>query len=263
MKIQIASDLHLEWLARQFPGCPPLAPAPEAELLVLAGDIHHGTKALDAFKDWPVPVVYVAGNHEFYGLNLYGTLDALKASASGSHIHFLEHGEWRLPGVRFLGVTLWTDYALDGQPEKAKALAGVNLADHRWIEGRVGALFSPADALERHRTSLLWLKAALSNPFEGKTVVVTHHGVHPQGVAPQFKGSLLNGAFFSDLRSLLPLADLWVHGHTHSRVDIQEGRCRVVANPRGYPLNVSMAAGDWKQLRFENPQFSPTWVIEV
>ena len=93
-------------------------------------------------------------------------------------------------------------------------------------------------------------------------MVVTHHGPHPAGVSPRYKGNSLNAAFFSDLRSLMPHVDLWVHGHTHDSVDIQEGRCRVVCNPRGYPLNVK-GAPNWEAVEFENKSFNPQFVVEV
>lgn len=261
MKIQIASDLHLEWVHHRFPGAAPLTPAPDADLLVLAGDIHSHAGALAAFKNWPVPVVYIAGNHEAYGTNLNGLIDHLRAHAEDHNIHFLELRDLRLQGVRILGATLWTDYELMGAPHAAMANAQRNLMDHRAI-GSGNGLFTPDKALERHRNSLTWLQAHLRQPFEGKTVVVTHHGPHPAGVAAKYKGDLLNGAFFSDLRHLMGDVDLWVHGHTHSTVDIKEGRCRVLANPRGYPLNLKTAAAT-QDLVYENPGFQPQLVVEI
>lgn len=67
MNIQLASDLQLEFLERRFPGERIIEPSPGADILVLAGDIHNGIKAVASFGNWPVPVVYVAGHHEFYG----------------------------------------------------------------------------------------------------------------------------------------------------------------------------------------------------
>jgi predicted phosphodiesterase len=70
MKIQLASDLHLEFLARDFPGERLITPAPDADVLILAGDIAVGAEAVELFADWPVPVLYVAGNHESYGRDI-------------------------------------------------------------------------------------------------------------------------------------------------------------------------------------------------
>lgn len=262
MKIQIASDLHLEWVHHSFPDAPALPIAADADLLVLAGDIHAHMGALHAVRNVKIPVVYVMGNHESYGTSLYGLTDKMKVQAQELGIHFLEMGELRREGVRFLGATLWTDYNLHGARDLAMERARRSLADHRQIEGKQGLNFSPSQALERHQVTRSWLQAHLNAPYEGKTVVVSHHGPHPEGVPRQFRGDGLTPAFFSDLRPLMPQVDLWVHGHTHSRVDIQEGRCRVVANPRGYPLNLKQV-GQVQDLAFENPDFDPLWVIEI
>lgn len=261
MKIQIASDLHLEWVEHQFPEAAQVSVSPEAELLILAGDIHSGTRALPVLAGLSVPVVYVAGNHESYGCHLHGLIDLTRTQADELGLHYLEMRSLELPGVRILGATLWTDYALYGDEATAMAIAGAKLADHRYIQGRDG-LFTPEQAKARHDSSLQWLKAHLSKPFEGKTVVVTHHGPHPAGVEPQYQGDGLTPAFHSDLRALMPQVDLWVHGHVHSSVDIQEGRCRVIANPRGYPRNLRFAACA-QDLVFENPRFQEHLVIDL
>lgn len=262
MKIQIASDLHLEWVHSRFPDAAPLVPAEGAELLVLAGDIHSGDKALDAFKDWPVPVVYVSGNHEYYGYNIHSLTDHMRErSARDTAVNYLEMREWTAPGIRVLGVTLWTDYALFQNPTRAMLVAQRALADHRYIGGKDG-VFRPEDALARHEASMSWLRAHLAKPFDGKTVVVTHHGPHPLGIATRWAADPLTPAFFSDLRQDMQSVDLWVHGHTHDQVDVQEGRCRIVANPRGYPLNLRMVASA-QELAFENPRFNPSMVVEV
>jgi hypothetical protein len=61
MKVQIASDLHLEFLQHLFPGERLITPAVDADMLLLAGDIGNGTLAMELFKNWPVPVLYLAG----------------------------------------------------------------------------------------------------------------------------------------------------------------------------------------------------------
>lgn len=261
MKIQLASDLHLEFFEHRFPDFRCIEPAPEAEALVLAGDIHLHTRALKAFADWPVPVLYVGGNHEAYNTHLYGLLDQMRHLSYRTRVKFLEMNEHLQGSVRFLGATLWTDYALYGQVSQAMDAAKRGMYDHRLIRTSKG-LFTPKDALERHQATRTWLRAMLQVPFEGTTVVVTHHGPHPKSVAPQFEGSVLNPAFCSDMSDLMEHVDVWCFGHSHFSADFQVGRCRVLANPRGYALNRADAATP-ADLLWENPGFNPTLVIDV
>jgi hypothetical protein len=179
MKIQLASDLHLEFLTRRFPAECLVQPAPEADLLVLAGDIHHGTQAIAHFADWPVPVLYLAGNHEFYGHSWEQTRLDLKSACQGTRITFLDNDAIDFKGVRFLGCTLWTDFRLYGNPQLHNMNAvqqGLN--DYYAIHTRQGRLRAK-DTLADHEQSRRWLEAELGKPHTGKTVVVTHHGRIP------------------------------------------------------------------------------------
>lgn len=261
MKIQIASDLHLEYLEKRFPDYRVIEPA-AADLLVIAGDIHRGAMAIEAFADWPVPVLYVHGNHEAYREEYGSLIASLRAKSSGSNVSFLERDELVWEGVRFLGCCLWTDYRVtEATPADAMAEAGRLLPDHNEI--RMGERkFEPADALQIHNASRDWLKERLATPFDGPTVVISHHGPHPQSVHPRFAGSNLNAAFVSDLTSLIERTDLWIHGHVHDSFDYTIGKSRVVANPRGYAGNLRTAPSI-AQLQWENPAFDPSCVIEL
>jgi Icc-related predicted phosphoesterase len=90
-------------------------------------------------------------------------------------------------------------------------------------------------------------------PFDGKTVVVTHHAPHPISIAPRYARDALNPAFASDLTDVISQhqPDLWVHGHTHSSFDyvVPGTKTRVVCNPMGYDD--------------ENPSFDVGLVVEL
>jgi predicted phosphodiesterase len=262
MRIQLASDLHLELLASQWPQERLIAAAPGADVLVLAGDIDRGLRAIERFARWPVPVLYLAGNHEFYDSQWEQLRADLQRAAEGTAVHFLDNHAVTLGGVRFLGSTLWTDYLLAGIPQaEAMAAAEGFLLDHRRIQTRSG-LFSAAQALAEHLHSRAWLARELSRDGTTPTVVITHHGPHPASIHPRFAGSPVNGAFVSDLAELVAQADLWLHGHVHDSFDYRVGRCRVVTNPRGYAQNrKQVAAVD--ELRFENPAFAGDLLVEL
>jgi predicted phosphodiesterase len=264
MKIQLASDLHLEFLARQFPGETLIRPAYQADALVLAGDVGHAADAIALFADFPVPVLYVMGNHEAYGGCLESVIDELTVASCGTSVRFLEREAVDFGGVRFLGCTLWTDYQLQYGLSKSQLMENAQrrLNDHRLIHTLNGELFSPAHALRDHEASKAWLASELERSYNGKTVVITHHAPHPLSVHARYVGDPLNAAFASKLPELLQLADVWLHGHVHDSFDYSVEGCRVIANPRGYARNAG-AARDVGELRFENNAFEPELVIDL
>lgn len=236
MKIQPLSDLHNEFFRARAP-VPPITDS-DADVVVLAGDIDTGIAGLK----WAAAeadrlgkgVVYVAGNHEFYHHDI-ALVDRLREfAAAHERIHFLERDAVVIGGVRFLGCTFWTDYRAAGDPILAMLEVRRRLNDHYQIRKRPH-LFLPEDALDLHELSRAWLQSQLAQPFDGKTVVVTHHGPSPVCHPPQFAIDALASAFWSDLTDLVERADVWCFGHTHHNIDVQVGKCRLVANQRGYP----------------------------
>jgi len=261
MKIQIASDLHLDLLASRFSGYRVIEPT-DADVLVIAGDIHRGTCAMSAFADWPVPVVYVHGNHEAYHEQYSDLVGKLRTASIGSKVHYLEGDEYIQDGVRFLGCCLWTDFMLyPDQLDTAKQEAEQCMLDYRRIATATG-LLTADDTVQMHRASRAWLEEKLDEAFDGVTVVVTHHGPHRLSVHPRYAGSLVNAAFVSDLTPLMGKAALWIHGHVHDSFDYRVSGTRIVANPRGYALNRKLAEAP-QQLQWENAAFDAGLIIEI
>lgn len=262
MKIQLASDLHIEHLERRFPREGKVLPDPRADVLVLAGDIHLGTRGIEHYADAPIPVIYVAGNHEFYGAHWERTRADLKAVAAGTSVHFLDNDRVEIAGVRFLGATLWTDFRQPGFTQSAamqRTEAALN--DFRLIQTDAGP-FSARQALADHERSRAWLEGELSQRFDGPTVVVTHHGPHARSIHPRYLGSPINAGFVSNLEPLVKQADVWMHGHVHDGFYYVVGGCRVIANPRGYPRSLN-SARSIDELRFENVAFNGACLIEI
>ena len=267
MKIQLLSDLHLEHSHRHPPFVPP---ATDADVVVLAGDIDNGTRAIDwAEKTFPgKAVLYVPGNHEYYDADLQTAVRAMQARARHSvNVRLLDNDELTLDGVRFLGSTLWTDFALLG-PENVDRVFAESLkyvVDFRKI--RMGdGLLTPQQTVELHRDAVAFLQARLENHFAGKTVVITHHAPHPGSVHTRWAGNLLNAAFVSDLTRLMGKSALWLHGHTHDSFDFAVHGTRVIANPMGYRTsNWREPHGVQTALRVttENARFDPAFVVEI
>lgn len=249
MKLQICSDLHNEISVFD-----PFKT--DADVIVLAGDIWKGARGIGwAREEWPdKEIVYVPGNHEFYGAKRPDTLAEMHIVASECGVHMLDNDEVIINGVRFLGSTLWTDFELYGASTSRDSMnEGIRyLNDFRVIHEGVRH-FSPTRSVELHKESLNWLMEKLGEPFDGKTVVVTHHLPSMRSVAERYKAGLLSACFASNLDHLFGKMDLWVHGHTHDNFDYMENGTRVVCNPRGY---VSFRGE-------ENIAFDPELIVEV
>ena len=238
MKIALFSDTHNEC---GTPWTPP-ASALTADVVILAGDIGGHTHGLEwaAREFMHQPVVYIAGNHEYYGSHL-GLLDQMRKKADALHIHFLERNAIEIEGVRILGCTLWSNFALyGGSMTQAMAMTAArrSINDYVVITARGAQQLEPRDTANIHRQSAFWLGEELAKPFDGKTVVATHFAPHRKCVAPQHEGNSITPYFVSDMSHLMEKhrIDVWCHGHTHTNTDfIAEGGCRVISNQLGYP----------------------------
>ncbi|SFD64690.1 metallophosphoesterase [Paracidovorax konjaci] len=255
MKLLVLSDLHID--RDGFDG-----PAhADYDVAIVAGDVvSPGRAAVDWLCRWAAesrrPVVFVPGNHEYYGTVLQHEREAMREAAASGPVHLLDGGELRMPGVRFLGCTLWTDFCLrlqavgtggrvaiqDPDPVRAMRVAATSLNEYRRIrweatgEKAAGVRgLEPADTAECHRRDRQWLLSRLEEPFQGATVVVTHHAPHRRSLSEDFAADPVSPAFVSELPdACFDRATLWVHGHTHRSFDYRVGPCRVVSNPRGY-----------------------------
>lgn len=252
MRLQILSDIHFDVVGDFEPRL-----AAGVEAVVIAGDVCEG---IDRGMRWlrnhlgrDVPIVLVPGNHEYYGRIRSEERRAGIGAARDHGVSLLDDGELVIGGVRFLGSTLWADYALYGaeRRDEMMAIARRRMVDHRRILEASGRFITPEEQLELHRTSRAWLTQRLAVPHDGPTIVITHHGPHPLSLAERYRDDLLSAAFISDLSPLVErhAPTLWVHGHTHVGLDYQVGPTRIVCNPRGYGS--------------ENPGFDPALVIDV
>jgi len=248
VRLQIFSDIHLEFAEFE-------PPTVDADVVVIAGDLHVGCEGRKWIRRYIAekPVIYVLGNHEFYRHTYPNLIDELRRETAGRNIHLLENDAVEVDGVTFLGCTLWSDFRVAGDEVIGKAIAHRGISDYELItKGWSRALLTPDDTEKAHQVSLDWLKRQLAGRDAARTVIVTHHAPSRKSIPPWHIGSLLNGAFVSDLDELGVEAGvpLWIHGHTHYCVDYKLGRTRVLANQRGYPHAIS-------------PGFDPALVVEV
>jgi predicted phosphodiesterase len=265
VKLLVYSDLHLDL----SPFRPQLDPEflKSVDVVVLAGDTTEGTGGLrwarETFPDRPI--IYVDGNHEFYSQHWDKHIEVMRTLAQDHEIHYLENDAVVIGGVRFLGCTLWTDYALHGAEDKLNAMntARYRMSDYHRIhitrppemywQERKNHLF-PAMTGRRHDASRQWLEEQLGLGDPENTVVVTHHAPHARSIPKEFEGHPLSPCYASDLEALMGKAGTWIHGHIHDSLDYEVWGTRIVTNPRGYKL----ARGG-----MQNPEFRVDFCVDV
>ena len=233
MRINYFSDLHLEFGEQALPKT-------NADIVIAAGDIGVFNQGVEWLKALNKPVIYVAGNHEFYSYEYQKVLHKLREECAGTRIHFLEKDRFIFQGVRFLGCTLWADLYAEG--EKKADLLGHAVNDfHRIMYA--GQLFNPQQFTELFQESKTWLQRQLAQPFPGKTVVVTHHAPTEWSWI-KTPNAIKKLAYCNDLKPLFHEYEIaaWFHGHVHNLGDYRIADARILSNTRGY-VGRRMVAG--------------------
>ena len=267
MRIWILSDLHVDVRSWEPP-----AATPDHDVLVVAGDVREKLSKrvlpwlAQNFGAFGRPVVYVPGNHDFYRSNYDAEAERAPAVARELGITLLMDGSGPVVvgGARFVGGTLWTDYRVHGDRDASMAAAATTMNDHKLIRAAGDyRRFAPRYAEILHGRALAGLDAALAVPFDGPTVVVTHHAPAPPSLDDRIVREPLDGSYVSDLTALIEARrpDLWIHGHVHRPRDYRIGMTRVVANPRGY-ATTRIVAGRLVTEE-DNPGFDPSMTVDV
>ena len=240
MKIQLLSDLHLE--TETFDP----APAPDAELLILAGDIDASWAGYQRYADWPVPVLVVAGNHEFDRRDLHDAWPALRAHCAALGLRLLECESTLMTDrdgrtIRFLGTIRWCDFGAFGEKGRERAERAGSYFQRIMAARRGGAPVDAAAMRDEGQRCRAWLESALAEAPRGRwqrTVVITHFAPSLRSADPRFGHQPGTASFCNADDDLIPRADLWLHGHLHCRHDYRIDRAgrapaRVLCNARG------------------------------
>ncbi|RBP43752.1 Icc-related predicted phosphoesterase [Roseimicrobium gellanilyticum] len=234
MRIHILSDLHQEFGEVDVPEV-------SCDLVILAGDVSTKLNGLTWIrKRFPsMPVIYLCGNHEFYGEKLPRVTEKLRLECEGTNVHYLENDAVELGGYWFYGCTLWTDLALHGDWHVGAGEAGELMNDYKRVRNSEKSYrhLTPQDTRALHLHSVEAMGEFLEGHDPSRTVVVTHHAPSMCSLPEHRRSKLLSCAYASHLDDFIlkhePL--LWIHGHIHHSCDYHIGQTRVVANPRAYP----------------------------
>lgn len=241
MKVQILSDLHLEGARAPF-----LENfEPTGDVLILAGDVTNA-KSMDLlktyFSDIKIPIVYILGNHEYYGGSYYDSpknyAEYLKDNVP--NITLLNDSFVDIQGVRFLGSTYWSnispleEYDTDRYISDFKSYYNRDQELHPLVAG-----LTVNKHREAHLNSTGFLKHAMSEARDKgieKTVIVTHFPPSYRAQEERFKLSGLSSYFYNNDDDLVELLNpsLWVYGHTHGNLRFKIGDVPVECNQYGY-----------------------------
>ncbi len=200
---------------------------------MLAGDVDYLEKLPVRFERWPYDVLYVRGNHDLYFRPYERSISNALSRTTSGRLRFLERHVASYDGVRVVGCCLWTDFELVDFLDDVLLLNAAHGADYRCLRRSDGRLLSPSCVRAEHLTSVRWLEKTLHEPFDGKTIVVSHHAPHRRSLDPSYGLNWTSAAFASDLTRLLRRAKVWIHGHTHATRDYKIEGCRVLCNAAG------------------------------
>lgn len=248
MRLHILSDLHQEFAVYN----PAVV---KADVVILAGDIHTGLTGIrwaqSTYKD--TPVIYVAGNHEYYGKAYFGHRGKMRRAAANSNVYFLEQDSVTIGDITFLGTTLWTDMKFEGNAVLSACYAKMSFNDYSRIRIEPNyRKLDPRNTQDFFQEAKAWLATSLQAAKTKKTVVITHHGISGQSVDPRYQNYTGQSFFISELSQFIcdNPCNLWVHGHVHSSHNYNINTTQVITNPRGYIHEL-------------NPDFDPTLCLDV
>lgn len=252
MKIQIASDLHLEMYRVPYPPVRYFSPVADRDVLVLAGDIGTHTSALKFVEGEAriSPVILVPGNHEYYSPHSHAETDYAWRQIAGStpNLHYLVAEGVTIEGVRFWGAPWYSDLRGKHTPEHLYRVQNSINDFHPRFSDRGDW------TLERHLQKHALETEALRAQAGQVDVVITHWPPTRHATAPRFRGDALNGYFTNDKEDLVKEigAQCWISGHVHDAYEAVVGHTQVIGNPAGYPNEAP-----------ESRLFRPDRVIEV
>ena len=240
MRIQYASDLHLEFrenwhiLRQEEPM------DVRGEILVLAGDIGYlgdDNYATHPFWNWASEnysqVIVALGNHEFYKFYDLSTMHDGLTVEIRPNVHYYYNSVVSIEDADIIFSTLWAHIDFEDAYATEQGVTDF----HRIMFGE--DILTSADFNREHQRCLDFIKKSVSESKAKHKIVVTHHVPSFQLMSPEFQGSRINGAFTVELADYIVTSgiDYWIYGHSHRNIDKTIGTTRCVCNQFGYAFH--------------------------
>jgi len=235
LKIQFASDLHLEFPANKlFLKSNPLQPV--ADVLVLAGDIipfavlNKHADFLNYLSDHFKVTYWLPGNHEYYHFDLADKSGVLNENIR-SNVFLVNNTSTILENARLIFSTLWSKISIENQFHIEQFLNDFHLIKYK------GKRFSANFYNKLHEESLVYIKEELAKCKDEKIAVFTHHCPTFMNYPEQYKGDVLNEAFAVELFDMIAESNInyWVYGHHHTNTpEFTIDKTKLLTNQLGY-----------------------------
>lgn len=266
MKISLHSDLHTEF--DTFPYIPPYHP--DVDVLILAGDCfvsgsgYEWIHMLMEEHERTPHVIFVPGNHDFYGNSVEGLNDDMRHLKTNrwDNFYYLNNDSIEIDGVTFIGSCLWSSFDAYGPALKSmcKLNCDGNLSDFSCIKVNDKRM-NTTDMEEISTKSQEYLRDTLINNIEKKVFVITHFPPLIECENPRFPTNTLSPYFNNDLSGLIEKfkPEYWAYGHNHYNMSFTHYETQMISNQRGY-RGESKYRGDGSLLGLP---YDPLFKIEV
>lgn len=241
----ISSDLHLEFfvkreidiLIKKVENNVKDDPY-ENRILLLAGDVctaknDNLTYYLNSMQDLFSKIIYVPGNHEYYGSSIENGNILLnekidKLNERVNNIYFLNNGRYhdKKNNIMIIGTVLWSDLSYNNSDI---TLAKYIINDFNYIHN-----FRPLDYQNMFNNNSKFLEEELKKYADSDKIVITHHMPSYDLVDEKYRNEN-NVCFTSDMSYLFNRSiKAWIYGHTHSATEQTINGILFKCNPIGY-----------------------------
>lgn len=248
-KLWHLTDLHLDT------GKLKLTKFPECDYVIITGDLAAklgGWPIIESLLSKGNIVLFILGNHEYHSEAKKGIVTMReieerwkKKEKEYDNFHVLINDTVIFEDIRFIGGTLWTNFNnMDKKTKEEFSEMRDSVKVYKSFRGsgysrRGGVNVTVDDIYEKHKETVKYFESELSKPFNGKTVLLTHHAPLLESIDTRYKDDFeSNGCYVSDLSYLFKQykIDALFHGHIHQSKHYYYGNTLVTCNPRGYKM---------------------------
>lgn len=235
MKIQYASDLHLEFIKNTY-FLHSNKLIPKADILILAGDIFlfykktENEKYFDFLSKTFKKIYWLPGNHEYYGSDIIRYHKFLERTIR-PNIHVMNNQVVSIDGINLIFSILWGNIS-----PKNELFVKSMVSDFSYISYD-GEDFRPKHFNQLHQEAKAFLEKELQNRQGEKNIVITHHVPTLLNYSEEYKNKPINEAFAVEMSDIIKkyLPEAWIYGHSHVNTpEFTIGKTRMLTNQLGY-----------------------------